>query len=404
MNRIGYWLGNVSLNSGGISPYSWRILECLLSDNKLQEIELILLCSVEAEIDCLHLIKKYQAKAQLVLIPQKFSLVNRFLSRCADTTSKGLVKLNLPSERFKYLNSWFRWFLPLKLDLLHIPSQTPPSYELPCPFIVTMHDVQELHYPEFFSPQDRAWRAKYYWKALEKSLSVIVSFNHVKQDIIKYFNLPENKIFVCPLPFQNISLQLPSQGEEHIYKNKYDPWGKFLLYPAQTWQHKNHLSLIKALGVIKKKFGRVIHLVCTGKRNDKYFPILKEKIEQSNMSAQVHFMDIVPESELYWLYKNCALTIIPTLYEAGSFPLIEAMFLKTPVICSSVTSLPDTIGDPQFTFDPLDVEQITNLIINLLDDSGMREDNINNSIQKIQKMKDINSGLYLHELYAQLLA
>jgi hypothetical protein len=179
--------------------------------------------------------------------------------------------LNIPNKKLKYFNNWYRWFSSLDIDLLHVPYQISAHYDLPYPLIVTMHDVQELHYPEFFTPQERAWRAENFWKALEKSSAVIVSFNHVKEDLVKYFHLPENKVFVCPLPFKNIYLQLPNHEQELSYKDKYVRLGNFLLYPAQTWQHKNHLSLIKAIEFIKNKFDRTLHLVCTGTKNKSFF-------------------------------------------------------------------------------------------------------------------------------------
>lgn len=402
--KIGYWLGNANISGGGTAPYAWRVLESLLKRSQVQEIEILILCSAEVERDCLNLIDKYQAKAKLHLIPQKFNVIKRIVSRFSGLISKVCLRFNIPSKKLKQFNHWFRWFSSLDIDLLHVPYQTFVYYDLPYPLIVTMHDVQELHYPEFFTPQQRAWRAKVYWQALEKSSAIIVSFNHVKQDLIKYFRLPDNKVSVCPLPFSNSYLQPSSYDEELEYQNKYAKWENFLLYPAQTWQHKNHLSLIKAIELIKNKLGRTIHLICTGKKYEGFFPTIEEYFKTSSVLDQIHFMDIVPEPELYWLYKNSSLIVIPTLYEAGSFPLIEAMYLETPVICSSVTSLPETIGDLRFTFNPLDINQISNLIIDLLDNPELREENIQNSRNRIEEMKNIDSAFHLFEMYSKMLS
>jgi glycosyltransferase involved in cell wall biosynthesis len=113
-------------------------------------------------------------------------------------------------------------------------------------------------------------------------------------------------------------------------------------------------------------------------------------------------MGIVPEAELYWLYKNSSLVVIPTLYEAGSFPLIEAMYLQAPVVCSSVTSLPETIGDSRFVFDPLDVDQISSLIMNLLNNSELREENIRNSRKRIEQMRKVDSNSHFLEVYSRV--
>lgn len=408
--KIGYWLGNASLDQGGTSPYAWRVLESLLIGSKIQQVDLIILCFAEVEKDCLDLINKYQARAKLYIIPQQFNIINRLVNLFGTFISKVNTKLNITSEKLKHLNYWFRWFSSLEIDLLHIPyqllrvpDQTVPYYGLPYPFIVTMHDVQELHYPEFFSPGVRAYRAINFWKSLESANKVVVSFDHVKQDLVKYFCLPDSKIQVCPLPYQEICLQSPSDEEDKKYQDKYGTYENFILYPAQTWEHKNHLSLIKAVELIQEKSGKLVQVVCTGKKNANFLPLIEKYLEASQVANQIHFLGIVPETELYWLYKNCSLVVIPTLYEAGSFPLLEAMQLEVPVICSSVTSLPETIGDSRFIFEPLDIEQIANLIVQLLDSPQLRADNVLNGRKRIEQLREVDNFSYIYSLWESAL-
>ena len=401
--KIGYWLGKASIHGGGVSPYAWRILETLLIGSKLKKVDLVILCFAEIEKDCIDLITKYQARAKLCLIPNNFNIIHRLVSLFGNLFFKINTQLNLPTENLKYFNYWFRWFSFLDLDLLHVPYQITPCHNLPYPLIVTMHDVQELHYPEFFSPQMRAHRAVNFWKSLESANKVVVSFDHVKQDLVKYFRLPDSKVQVCPLPYQKIYLQSPSNEEDQKYQDKYGNYESFILYPAQTWQHKNHLSLIKAVELIKEKYSRVIQIVCTGKKNPDFFPHIENYLAESQVAKQIHFLGIVPETELYWLYKNCSLVVVPTLYEAGSFPLLEAMQLEVPVICSSVTSLPETIGDSRFIFEPLDIEQIVNLIIQLLDSPELRAENVINGRKRIEQLRGIDNFSYIYSLWESIL-
>ncbi len=81
-------------------------------------------------------------------------------------------------------------------------------------------------------------------------------------------------------------------------------------------------------------------LICTGTKSD-YYPEIAEQVEQLGLEDLVLFTGLVPEDELCWLYRNAVLVTIPTEYEAGSFPLYEAMMQNAPVICSDVTSLPE---------------------------------------------------------------
>lgn len=401
--KIGYYLGSASLHSGGTAPYAWRVLDLLLSNGKNSNIEVLILCAEETQKDCLELINKYQAKAEICLLSYNFNLFQRLGRISGVVLAKILNKLKINNKVDLSFNPSYRWFASLDIDVLHVPYQTSPLYDLPYPFIVTMHDVQELHFPEFFTPEQRAYRAEHYWKSLKYASGVIVSFNHVKQDLIKYFNLPESKVFVCPLPYNQIKLAFPTEHEVSKYAEKYDDLKDFILYPAQTWQHKNHLSLIKAIELIKAQHQRSINLVCTGKKNSFFDETIEKYLMNSLVSTQIHFMDIVPETELYWLYKNSALVVVPTLYEAGSFPLLEAMSLDVPVICSSVTSLPETIGDSRFIFDPLDINAMSQLILEMLNNTELKQDNLRNSQNRISQLSEINSFQFIYDAWCNTL-
>ena len=58
------------------------------------------------------------------------------------------------------------------------------------------------------------------------------------------------------------------------------------------------------------------------------------------------------------LYASALFMIVPTLFEAVSFPVLEAFANGLPVACSNVTSLPEQVGDAALLFDPVDVGQI----------------------------------------------
>jgi glycosyltransferase involved in cell wall biosynthesis len=389
IQKIGYWLGDSSINNGGTNSYALRVLELILSHEKRDLINILIICSDSNKIDCEKLIKKYESNAKIVILP-KFNLFQKIINKFSDFLIEIVSKKGFHLQFLKEFNFYFHWYKSLNIDLLHIPYPHSPRYDFIFPFVVTPHDIQELHYPEFFTPKERADRAENNWKSLEFCNGVVVSYDHVKNDIIKYFQVPDEKINVCPLPYQKISLFKPSLIEENIYEKKYKLYDIFLLYPAQTWEHKNHLSLIKSLEIIEKNYDKSVHLICTGRKNPNFFSMIEHYLSQSSVTNKVHFVDIVPEQELYWLYKNCSLVVIPTLYEAGSFPLLEAMSLQAPVICSSVTSLPQTIQDLRFVFDPLDIEQMAKLIIQMLENQELRQENLNNGKNRTEELMSID--------------
>ena len=107
----------------------------------------------------------------------------------------------------------------------------------------------------------------------------------------------------------------------------------------------------------------------------------------------------MPEEELYWLYKNAMLTVIPTKYEAGSFPLMEAMKLGSPVIASNVTSLPETIGSEAYLFDPDNPAQIADKITTYGLSDQNRTRNIRVNKRKIEQLMNQPFYQYFEKLW-----
>jgi glycosyltransferase involved in cell wall biosynthesis len=409
-------LGDVSAEHGGIAPYAERVLTSLVS-NPEPGWRIVLLYAGDVSFSIEQFAVHHPGLLEIELIPDPPAGAQ---PRLLDKIGARLRRDKTPHPSWRYLQDWLD---RLKLDLLHFPTQTLlhpdmqtpycvtmhgvqelPHLVPPAPYIITMHDVQELHFPENFTPAQRAIRAVQYWKALEKASVIIVSFDHVKQDLIKYFGLREDKVRVCPIPFRDISLQETTPAAAEAYARKYEAWTPFLLYPAHTWRHKNHFRLLQALRELRKNGGQNLKLVCTGGIAHHYHAEVLAQVDEMKLSDAVLFCGIVPEDELRWLYEQAALVTIPTKYEAGSFPLFEAMMLGSPVICSRVTSLPETIGDRRFVFDPDDSESLASLIGRMLTDEAFRLENLANSAAQAERLRRINAAAYFYEAYRELLA
>ena len=85
------------------------------------------------------------------------------------------------------------------------------------------------------------------------------------------------------------------------------------------------------------------------------------------------------------------LVVIPTLYEAGSGPLYEAMRYQVPVICAETTSLPETINNPKYIFNPKIIGELISLITRMLSDEN---ELINNKINSKNRMKELGEKNY----------
>jgi glycosyltransferase involved in cell wall biosynthesis len=265
-----------------------------------------------------------------------------------------------------------------------------------------MHDIQEYHYPEYFTTSQKLHRKINNINAMDESDHIIVSFDHIKNDLLKYFDVMPGKISICPPPFAEdwfLSKKITSVED---LESKFQVENEFLLYPAATWRHKNHSNLFKAISLLNEE-GLKIQLICTGNKTD-YFEDLQKESDNLGISDQIKYLGIVSEEDLIGLYKCTSLVVIPTKYEAGSGPLYEAMRYSVPVICSNVTSLPDTIGNKKYVFNPNNINEIVSLIKKMLREKDFRAENLKNSAERLHSLGKVDYTQNFINVYKKLMS
>jgi len=403
--KIAYYIHHTSLKAGGIFTHSIGILKLLIKSDEIEKIHLIISSDQE----------KYFQK--IVASPKiKFKVVNRkslfvnirfaisyLLSNAVALYRNRFKKSNhlkFLSKLSVLFNPYRKYIIPSQIDLLHVPFQYSPIYNADVPVIITMHDIQEYHYPEYFTASQMLHRKINNINAINESDHIIVSFDHIKNDLLKYFDVKESKISVCFPSFAGEWFLTNKITEELTLKAKYELCNRFLLYPAATWKHKNHINLIKSMAKLIED-NLDLQLICTGNKTA-YYQTIEEEIKKLNLERNVKFLGIVPEEDLLGLYNISSLVVIPTLYEAGSGPLYEAMRYSSPVICSNVTSLPETMGNDNFIFDPYSVDEIVSLIGRMLTDKEFRKENLDNSATRMETLKAIDYSKNLTSVYKKV--
>lgn len=300
--------------------------------------------------------------------------------------------------RFRAINELDAFTIEKSIHFIHVPYQYIPTVSSSVKIICTLHDVQELHFPSFFSASVRAYRAKMYLDCVEKSHKIVVSYQHIAEDLITYFDVPLQRIQVCLLNMKD--LWFNKLDEKFLSGSLPNPYNNnFIMYPANFWKHKNHKRLIEAFLLFKNKTNSSINLVLTGNSENKQGKEIKDLVDNLNLTGVVIFAGILSENQLYATYKNAIGVVIPTLYEAGSFPLMESLIMGIPVICSNVTSLPETIGNEQFVFDPFDVNDMAEKITQLVTDKSYREQSLFNCKKMSTRIKETGAREIIKTLY-----
>lgn len=378
--NIGLYIAEIKPSDGGIYQHSILILKMLLECDSLKQLTLF--------------ISAGQVNDFSTLIAQKPVKIVIF-----DTS-----KLNSPAQRFSsfWLNRYYmrekpapvflklhrlfnrnrKFFNRFNLDVLHVPKQHSPVYGLNYPVVITMHDVQQLIFPHFFTPLQRIQRAISYHISIQEADGIIVSYKHIKDDLLKYFSDAGDKISVCNVPVNN-DWMLSEETPKEILIEKYKLPENFILTPAATWEHKNHFAVLEAINILRNGNFKV-HWIATGLKTS-FYNAIEKKVLDLGLTEHVNFTGIVSDSDLKGLYSLAKLVVIPTKYEAGSTPLFESMRYEVPVICSNITSLPDTIKDKDFIFDPDDYIRLAELIKKGLTDDTFIARNKQNSRHRMQE-------------------
>ena len=212
-------------------------------------------------------------------------------------------------------------------DIIHFPQQEPYKilFELGKPLVINPHDFQHEHFPEYFSEKIIKHRRNYWYNSFRKAAALVVHGDHIAEDCVKYAKVKEEKIFFAPYGVFEYSNEISNIDKYNLPEN-------FLFYPAHTWWHKNHLRVIDALHILKKR-GIVVPIVFTdcAKRPGKE---IERKIKILDLKDQVIITGHIDFAEIKSIYKKATAIIVPSLYEQQSGPILESIGFGKPILAS----------------------------------------------------------------------
>jgi glycosyltransferase involved in cell wall biosynthesis len=266
------------------------------------------------------------------------------------------------------------FFESLRCDVLHIPHQ---HFVLAAvPTIYTPHDLQHLHYPQFFTAGEIARRETVYPAGCHFAKIVIAGTKWIKTDIVRQYALSPDKVQVIPWASPTLAYQEPTAAEIADVRDRYGLHHPFAFYPAAVWPHKNHIRLLEAIAELRDRHGIVLRLVCTGSLADDYWlhhwPKVSARMKELNLESQVKCLGFVDEAHMRALYRLAEFLVLPSLFEADSCPIHEAWLEGVPVTCSNVTALPDQVRDAALLFDPLNIGDIGRALVRMSTDAELR--------------------------------
>lgn len=247
--------------------------------------------------------------------------------------------------------------------------------------LVTVHDVNHLSNPKYFSFAKRYIAKILYKNAVYRSRYIYTVSEFSKSEILKFFSVDPDKIKVvyCGVS-QNFSKIKSTTPTLELPKN-------YLLYVGNVKPHKNLMTLLKAYCLLEREIKEKYKLVVLGKK-DGFITEDREIfkfIEENDLHRRVHFTGFIPDQEVPLVYKNASLFVFPSLYEGFGLPILEAMSSGVPVISSNKASLPEVGGDAVLYFDPTDLSDLKENIIRLLADQTLRDKLVKKGHEQVKR-------------------
>lgn len=293
------------------------------------------------------------------------------ISRAAKAAMRKLLRRSTRSAFSNTADELTRKLERAGVEVVHFPYQR--YFPTSLPFIFEPWDLQHIHLPELFSREELEFRNWLYRQACEKAALVVTATRWTKADLIQQLGLPASKIAVIPRGAEIAPIDFtPADIKDTLNRLRLPQ--RFVLYPAKTWAHKNHIRLFQALAYLRDKEGLVVPLVCTGKPIEARAVDIRRSLGSLGLDEQVFFTGFLDEPRMRHLYAAADLMVFPSLFEGLGIPVLEAMASGTAVVSSDASCLPEIGGDAAILFDPHSVKDMAMKIAMVWGDPALRMD------------------------------
>jgi glycosyltransferase involved in cell wall biosynthesis len=252
------------------------------------------------------------------------------------------------------------------LDLLHCPAFVGPVAGT-VPFVVTVHDLSFLLFPEGFRGGNRTYLRLMTGWSVRRARRVIAVSESTRQDLLRLYGLEPDRVDVIPNGVDAAFQPLPA-GEVTAFRVKQGLPEHFLLFVGTLEPRKNVVRLVEAYARLPQP--RCPLLLVGGK--GWFYERVFRRVEELGLTEEVHFAGYVPAEELPWWYNAATALVYPSLYEGFGLPALEAMACGTPVVTSTTSSLPEVVGQAGLLVEPTDVEALTAALQRVLQDAALR--------------------------------
>lgn len=272
------------------------------------------------------------------------------------------IKCNTYANSVKQHLYWqnlhqYRILKKLNIDVCHFMVFEMPLYKCKrIKSVTNIHDIQAMHYPEYFSKFENMW-FRFAWKRVLKIADKVIGISDFTCDDLRNNFKHKDNIETIYIPVtidDKIETKFSDLSKQYnIKKNNY------YYTVISMHKHKNLITLINMMEHIKRNKIKGIpnKLVVSGVGGpvkDKLLNIIKEK----DLEDTVIVTGFVSNSDRNLLIKNSNCFLFPSVFEGFGMPPIEALGLGARVVTTNKASLKEvTKGKCVYVEDPYNIDE-----------------------------------------------
>ena len=261
----------------------------------------------------------------------------------------------------------------LRPDLVFLPTSQGAIPGPFAPLVTTILDAIPRRLPQEMVKDGRT--AHYTtWMNAKLARKIITISRWSKQDLVEIYNLDPEKVEVIYLGYdKHLYNEAPTDPEvSDALLARLGIHRPFILHHGMVELRKNVHMLIQAWDRVKERNRNFdVQLVLAGSMGLGHEQILKVREASANRN-QIILTGALPDTELATIVKNAFLCVIPSLYEGFCLPMVEAMACGVPTVSSNSSCLPEVSGGVLEYFNPYSVEEMSETVRRVLEDSGVR--------------------------------
>jgi glycosyltransferase involved in cell wall biosynthesis len=238
------------------------------------------------------------------------------------------------------------------------------------PLVLHVHDLIYLDFPEFSTGARRALFATLGRASAHAAVRVVTDSIWARERVVELYGLNADRVQVVPLA-------LNRAWTEPAYDSIDQAWAsvrtrvpaRYALTVGRLDPRKNFAQTARVVRVLVEE-GLLDGLVIVGPE-DFGGSVLRAELDKDGTHTLVTHLNGLDTAALQAVYRHARCLVYLSLAEGFGIPLIEAMAMKTPIVASNRTSIPEVAGDAALIVDPDDTAAVISAIRAVLTDTGV---------------------------------